>query len=131
MFIYIRLFIFFHMLIDSSFKMTTGFTNVIWITSCTNKFINKKRIQKIGCFIYSWRIVINFKRSKNNFKISIFPDFRQLFLKWPWIFFNIWKFVKTCFIRFWIRWITTTMHFVQIRKMVEKNYKRFFEDSKN
>ena len=33
-------------------------------------------LQEIGCFIFRWEIVINFERSKNNSKISIF---RELF----------------------------------------------------
>ena len=31
------------MLIDSSFKVTTGFANITRITSCTNKFKKKTR----------------------------------------------------------------------------------------
>ena len=91
-----------------------------------------EKFSKIGCFISSWEIVINFKTSKNNFKISIFAemftDFWQLFHNLLWIFSTIWKFIKTYFIRL----ITIAMHVIQIKlcnfvnqKMVEKNILKF------
>ena len=131
MFIYIRFFVFFRMFIDSSFKVATDFVNIARIVSCTSKLINQKRLQKIGCFIFSWEIVINFKKSKNNFKTSIFvelfTDFRQLSLDVLWIFSDVWKFLKTCFIRFWTRLVTITMCFVQRRLcnfVIQKWWKR-------
>ena len=127
MFIYNALLVFFHMLINSIFKVTTGLANVTRITSCTDKFINYKRLQKIWYFIFSWELFINFKRSKNNFKISIFEelfaDIWQLFLNLLWIFSNVWKFIKTLFIRFWIRLINATMHIVQTRLCNSVNQK--------
>ena len=110
---------FFHMLINSIFKVTTGLANIRRITSCTDKFMYYIRLQKMWCFIFSWEIIIKFKRSKDNFKISIFEelflDFWQLFLNLLWMFSNVWKFIKTFFIRFWIRLINSTRHIVQIR----------------
>ena len=120
MFICVRFFfVFFRMCIDSSFKVVTGFVNITRIASCTHKRINQKRLQKIWCFIFSWETVINFKRSKNNFKVTVFvelfTDFWQLSLNLLWIFANVWKFLKTCFVIFWTRLVTITMCFVQRR----------------
>ena len=77
-------FLSFFTFIDSSFKVVTGFANLTSVTSRTNKFkfINQKRLQKIGSFIFSWEIDINFKRSKNNFKTNIFANCLQISFFW-------------------------------------------------
>ena len=68
------------MFIDSSFKVMTGFPNIYNKNYILHKQIYKlERLQKIGCFIVSWEIVIDFERSKSNFKISIFAE---LFMQW-------------------------------------------------
>ena len=60
-----RLVILLDMLLNPSFKMTTGFANVVRTTASTSKFIYKERFQIIRNWVFICKIIFNFERIKN------------------------------------------------------------------
>ena len=60
-----RLVILLDMLLNPSFKMTTGFANVARTTASTSKFIYKERFQIIRNWVFICKIIFNFERIKN------------------------------------------------------------------
>ena len=54
-----RLVILFDMLLNPSFKMTTGFANVARTTASTSKFIYKERFQIIRNWVFICKIIFN------------------------------------------------------------------------
>ena len=65
MFKYMRLVILFDMLLNPSFKMTTGFANVARTTASTSKFVYYERFQIIRNWVFICKIIFNFERIKN------------------------------------------------------------------
>ena len=60
-----RLVTLFDMLLNPSFKMTTGFTNVARTTASTSKFIYYKRFQILRNWVFICKIIFNFELIKN------------------------------------------------------------------